>query len=628
VKNRVMKLPKLTRVQALELRQIKRADDSGELTRYEVAISSEHEVERWYGTEILQHSKEAIDLSRMKEAGPLLLDHYTPDHIGVIENVRLDDDKVLRGDMRFSKSQRGMEVEQDVRDGIRRSVSVGYFVDEYVEDVKEQRYTATRWMPVEVSLVAIPADPTVGVGRAMGTEVRDVRVRSIDEPVGREAAATTEVIIMEQQKGPAQNAETLATPQAAAVDYRQAAEIARVCNEHGCPELAADYIGRQVSLESVCREILARRRETPVQRSAAELRLDIAPKSWKNYSLVRALRMATAAADGTGHFDGLEREVSEEIARQLPGDYKQRGGFFLPLRTRAGLDSKTATAGQELKFTEPGEFIDLLRNASIAVRLGARVLNGLQGPVSFPKQTGAGTAVWVAENPGADVAESQATLGAVALAAKTLQSTTSYSRQLLAQSVIDVEQMVRDDLTAIHALAWDKAVLHGSGGNQPTGIYNLAGVNAVDIAGVPAWGKIIDMITEVATDNAILGSLGWATTPGLAGVLMQTLIATAAGSAMIWQGRIDDGMLAGYTAVASNQLASNMGIGTNEHGIVFGNWNDVLVGTWGALEIIVDPYRLKKQAMIEVTSFEMVDIAVRHAESFAKGTGALLTAGP
>src|SRR5204863_188086 len=125
-----------------------------------------------------------------------------------------------------------------------------------------------------------------------------------------------------------------------------------------------------------------------------------------------------------------------------------------------------------------------------------------------------------------------ATLGAVALAAKTLQSTTSYSRQLLAQSVIDVEQMVRDDLTAIHALAWDKAVLHGSGGNQPTGIYNLAGVNAVDIAGVPAWGKIIDMITEVATDNAILGSLGWATTPGLAGVLMQTLIATAAGSAM------------------------------------------------------------------------------------------------
>lgn len=625
---RVMKLPKLCRVQTLELRPIKRADDSEDETRYEIAISSEHEVERWYGTEILEHSKGAIDLSRMKEAAPLLLDHYTTDHIGVVENVRLDDDKVLRGEMRFSKSQRGQEVEQDVKDGIRRSVSVGYFVDEYLEDVKEQRYTATRWMPVEVSLVAIPADPTVGVGRALGTEeVRDVRIR-FDEPVGREASATTEVIMEQQAKSPAQNAETPAVAQAAAVDYRQAAEVARVCNEHGCPELTADYISRQVSLEVVCREILARRREAPVQRQAAELRLDVAPKSWKNYSLVRAIRMAAAVADGSGRFDGVEREVSDEIARQLPGDYKQRGGFFLPLRTRAGLDSKTPTAGQELKFTEPGEFIDLLRNASVAVRLGARVLNGLQGPVSFPKQTGAGTAVWVAENPGTDVAESEATLGAVGLAAKTLQSTTSYSRQLLAQSVIDVEQMVRDDLTAIHALAWDKAVLHGSGGNQPTGIYNLAGVNAVDIAGVPTWGKVIDMITEVATDNAILGSLGWATTPGLAGVLMQTLIASAAGSAMIWQGRIDDGMLAGYTAVASNQLASNMGIGTNEHGIIFGNWADVLVGTWGALEIIVDPYRLKKQAMIEVTSFEMVDIAIRHAESFAKGTGALLTAGP
>jgi HK97 family phage major capsid protein len=278
-----------------------------------------------------------------------------------------------------------------------------------------------------------------------------------------------------------------------------------------------------------------------------------------------------------------------------------------------------------LKYTEPGEFIELLRNASIATRLGARVLPGLQGPVSFPKQTGAGTATWVGENPGSDVSESDATLGAVGLAAKTLQSTTSYSRQLLRQAIIDVEQMVRQDLTAVHALAWDRAVFHGGGTLQPTGIYAASGVNAVAIGGVPTFGKLVDMITEVAIDNAILGKLGWATTPGLAGVLMQTLVASAAGSAMIWSGKITEGQVAGYTAIASNQIASNLGTGTDEHGVVFGNWDDVIIGTWGAMEIVVDPYRLKKQGMIELTSFEMVDIALRHPESFCKGTGATLT---
>jgi HK97 family phage major capsid protein len=197
---------------------------------------------------------------------------------------------------------------------------------------------------------------------------------------------------------------------------------------------------------------------------------------------------------------------------------------------------------------------------------------------------------------------------------------------LLAQSTVDVENLVRDDLTAIHALAWDRAVIHGSGAsNQPTGIYTLSGVNAVAMGGVPTFGKLVDMVTEVAIDNALLNSLGFVSTPGMAGKLMQTLVASSAGSAMIWSGRIDDGQLVGYRAIASNQVLANLGTGTDEHGIVFGNWSDVLIGTWGALELITDPYRLKKQGMIEVTSFEMVDIAARHAESFTKATGAKLS---
>jgi hypothetical protein len=76
----------------------------------------------------------------------------------------------------------------------------------------------------------------------------------------------------------------------------------------------------------------------------------------------------------------------------------------------------------------------------------------------------------------------------------------------------------------------------------------------------------------------------------------------------------------GYRAEASNQVSKTLG-GGSEHGIVFGVWSQLIVGEWGAVEIITDPYALKKQGMIEVTEFLMVDIALRYAEAFCKGTG-------
>src|SRR5262249_50709581 len=133
----------------------------------------------------------------------------------------------------------------------------------------------------------------------------------------------------------------------------------------------------------------------------------------------------------------FERDVHEQITKNLPQGYQAKPGkgdpFFVPTMfgTRAGLDSKTSTTGTELKFVEPGSFIDLLRNKARVLQLGATILPGLNAPITFPAQNGAGTASWNAENPGSDVAESNLTLTTRSLTAKTLQSTTSFSRQLL-----------------------------------------------------------------------------------------------------------------------------------------------------------------------------------------------------
>lgn len=411
---------------------------------------------------------------------------------------------------------------------------------------------------------------------------------------------------------------------------REIAELTVIAARYGVADKVAAWVDEGLTPNEIGRKIMSSNASAPMPQPSSE-QLDglydrgpqiLIRREQRGYSLARAL---DRAADGRP-LDGLEAEVHQELQRHVPSNYKVQGGFFVPLATRplAAMTSTTATKGAEVVWQEPGELIELLRNQSVAVQLGARTMPGLVGPVGFPKQTGSATATWVGENPAADGSESDATLGLATLNPKTLQSTTSYTRQLVTQSSVEIESFVRNDLAAAHALAWDQAVLHGSGsGNEPTGIYVAPDVNSVAMGGVPTYANLVNMLTELAKDNAALGSLGWATTPGMAGKLMQTLVASAAGSEMIWTGGITDGRMVGIRAIASNQVRSNLGAGS-EHGLIVANWADVLIGMWGALEIVVDPYRLKKRGMIEVTSFQMVDIVLRHGESFCKGTGATI----
>ena len=137
----------------------------------ELAFSSEEPYERFFGMEVLDHSENAVDMSRMTGGAPFLLGHDHNDQIGVIESARIDDDKIGRAVVRFSKSNRAEEIFQDVLDGIRTKVSVGYAVNdmelaEKGKDGNPDTYRVTKWMPFEASLVSIPADDSVGVGRS------------------------------------------------------------------------------------------------------------------------------------------------------------------------------------------------------------------------------------------------------------------------------------------------------------------------------------------------------------------------------------------------------------------------------------------------------------------------------
>ena len=385
-----------------------------------------------------------------------------------------------------------------------------------------------------------------------------------------------------------------------------------------------DEIGAEIEkrekLQSLEAELAQNQNDTHIGMSRDDLR---------NYSLLRAIR---AAANNDWRGAELEREASVATAERLG---MQPQGFFVPqdwLEARSAeqrdLVVGTPTAGGNLVATDlqAQNFIEMLRNRMILRQAGARYLGGLVGDVAIPKQTGGATAYWVAES-GAPT-ESQQAVGQVPLTPHTVGAFTDISRKLLKQSSIDVEMFVRNDLAAILGIAIDRAGLHGSGAdNQPLGVAATSGIGSV-VGGTngaaPTWANIVDLETAVAVDNADIGNLACITNAKVRGVLKKTLLDATYGVGMVWP--VNSREINGYTAHVTNQVADNLTKGTSVgvcSAIFFGNWADLIIGMWGGLDILVDPYTGSTSGTVRVVALQDVDVAVRHAESFAAMLDAL-----
>ena len=380
----------------------------------------------------------------------------------------------------------------------------------------------------------------------------------------------------------------------------------------------------------------------PTAERQATPRFTLTERELRQYSLDRAILTIAENQEANGMRNCFELEISQTIERSHKGE--NHGGIFIPWnigagsfarkgarkgarsmqQKRAGLSTNVATAGQELKFTEPGDFLAYLYNQMRVKELGATVVSGLRDNVAFPKQTGTVTGAWVAENPGADVADSNLTLGQVPSSPHTYQSSTSYSRQLLAQAVIDVDTSVRRDLARDMALALDFAAIAGpSGGNSPVGIMNTTGVQSFIVAadsgngGAIAYVDVLKMIEDLEDVNADqLGDPGWLTTPGIKADLKNTTRLANLIALPVWT---DDDEGGGYMARSSNQVPKTgvRGSTSNNHAVILGVWRTLAIGMWGSgFELIVDPFTLKKQGMIELTTFAMADIVVKYPQAF------------
>ncbi|TVM15784.1 phage major capsid protein [Oceanidesulfovibrio indonesiensis] len=338
----------------------------------------------------------------------------------------------------------------------------------------------------------------------------------------------------------------------------------------------------------------------------------------REFSVVRAL----AGAAGMNVDDGREREISQELQRRS-GQKAQ--GVMVPLNVFEKRVMTTAAPaagpGSNLIATDyyGNQFIDTLRAALIVHGLGARVLNGLQGNVDIPGLKESATAGWVAENAALSASDMQ--FRKVSMSPKHAGALTEFSRNMLLQTSPDIEALVRDDFAKVLARAVDRVAIQGGGSNEPTGVLETADINTVDLSGGVTWAKVLEFIEALEIDNANGGA--FATTPSMVKLMRSTPKEVDGTDVAISADYLMEGPrnLAGYPVAVSNLVPSNLGTGTNEHAIIFGDWSDLLLGYWSAFDLLVNPYESTaySKGNVLVRAMLTMDVTVRHPESFAAG---------
>jgi HK97 family phage major capsid protein len=404
------------------------------------------------------------------------------------------------------------------------------------------------------------------------------------------------------------------------------------------PELAAVH-RRKPTVDEFKRELRERAIANGARTASVVSLSDFGERVQREYMITRGLNAAFEARQGNPNAwkrAGIEREVSDEIAKRIPAA-QQHGGFFVPLTslaTRASVTGNvalTASLGGAGVQTTILDLVELLRNNTICIQAGARVLTGLTANITFPRQITPNVLAWTGENPATGTTNTAATFDTVALTPKTAMVSTAVSRQLVVQSTFDAENFVREDLSQVVGLGIDNAAINGIGSaNQPTGLRFISGVPTVTTTfgsngAVPDWAAIVAFETTLAENNAPGTNWVWATTPGVRGKLKQTLQNTVSGASWIWA---PDNTINGYKALVSNQIPSNLTMGTSTtvaHAMFLGNWSELIIGEWGAgMEFLVDPYTVASQNMIQFHTFLMMDCNVRHPKSFAIAESVLI----
>lgn len=365
--------------------------------------------------------------------------------------------------------------------------------------------------------------------------------------------------------------------------------------------------------------------EAAQQRLADRQLATLEKEAGRAFSLAKFIRELAEDPEGK-KLTGIEKDVADMGAEE----YKRLGlnqrGVVLPsavLRASAGQNYTTNADGGYAKEEQAPRYIDGLKNKLVVAKLGATILGDLVGTVPVVS-AGSVTAQWLAE--GAQASVSKATFARVTLTPHRNAVIGAFSKDLLKQTSIDVENIIMDKILTAHAELLEAACINGSGSsNQPQGILaalaavtNTPNVIAIGTNGGPiTWAKVVALETKINAGNANRGKLAYLTNAKVVGDL-KTIERASNTARFLLDGDYDK--LNGYPIDWTNLVPSNLTKGTASQvcsAMIFGNWEDLYIGHWGGVDIVVDPYTLAAYGDVRFVLNSWDDCKVVEPASFA-----------
>ncbi|MGT4060722.1 phage major capsid family protein [Escherichia coli] len=635
---------------------------------FEIAFSSEQPYQRQFWDEqnqemvvldeILVHTPEAVDLSRLNNNAPLLFNHNFDNHIGVVCNARIDTDNVGRALVKFSKhGTLANDIRNKVIEGTMEKISVGYDIKEYHIDYTKGQLIVTKWAPYELSFVTVPADDTVGLNRSLNTITvnleakRDMTKEQIEEIKEEQEPAQVEETPVEENKEPEveetqerqveenkedenlEDGKDAEHPESVDDDsstVREAEEVkeereAAPVEEEKIEEVAERSEEDELEIREIARELnindeeleraLAVKDMTPeafrtkalnkiatAQRNNEQINKEqIMEKTFDLNNVIRSLVDGDVLGANEAEYSAMAATATMQRGRAARG-----GSVFVPAAAlRAAADGNTKTTltavTDEKLMTE--SYIEMLMPESVLGRLGVTVYSGLNSPTAIPKMTASSVDAFGFVDENGAAPESKAEFANVKLSPKTFAGGNPISRQSL-KTVPGIATLITDHINKAVRIKLEQLILSDKeNARGPAGLVKQL-VDASRVTKKAAF-SYKDFLKEIAalTDAGVPAqAIKFAMSGATAAELESTLKDNGVSGYII-----ENGKLAGYEVVTSGVIPA-------DH-IVLGDFSGITIGEWGGLELDMDLTTYRDRGAVVPRIFVDLDYVVAQPEA-------------
>ncbi|EEU1348855.1 major capsid protein [Escherichia coli] len=635
---------------------------------FEIAFSSEQPYQRQFWDEqnqemvvldeILVHTPEAVDLSRLNNNAPLLFNHNFDNHLGVVCNARIDADKVGRATVRFSKhGTLANDIRNKVIEGTMEKISVGYDIKEYHIDYAKGQLIVTKFVPFELSFVTVPADDSVGLNRSLNTITvnleakRDMTKEQIEEIKEEQEPAQVEETPVEENKESEveetqerqveenkedenledgkdaehpesvdddsstvrETEEVKEEREAAPVEEEKIEEVAERSEED---ELEIREIARELNInDEELERALAVKDMTPeafrtkalnkiatAQRNNEQINKEqIMEKTFDLNNVIRSLVDGDVLGANEAEYSAMAATATMQRGRAARG-----GSVFVPAAAlRAAADGNTKTTltavTDEKLMTE--SYIEMLMPESVLGRLGVTVYSGLNSPTAIPKMTASSVDAFGFVDENGAAPESKAEFANVKLSPKTFAGGNPISRQSL-KTVPGIATLITDHINKAVRIKLEQLILSDKeNARGPAGLVKQL-VDASRVTKKAAF-SYKDFLKEIAalTDAGVPAqAIKFAMSGATAAELESTLKDNGVSGYII-----ENGKLAGYEVVTSGVIPA-------DH-IVLGDFSGITIGEWGGLELDMDLTTYRDRGAVVPRIFVDLDYVVAQPEA-------------